>query len=58
MRKIMELIAAVSRGGPVTEALIDDTARRIADIRVSPEGREGVASFLEKRKPGWLAPKG
>jgi methylglutaconyl-CoA hydratase len=58
MRKIKELIAAASRGGPVTDALIDDTAQRIADIRVSPEGKEGVASFLEKRKPGWLAPKG
>ena len=57
MRKIKDLIAAVSRGGPVTDALIDDTARRIADIRVSSEGKEGVASFLEKRKPGWLAPK-
>jgi methylglutaconyl-CoA hydratase len=33
--------------------LIDDTAQRIAEIRVSPEGREGIASFLEKRKPAW-----
>jgi methylglutaconyl-CoA hydratase len=31
-----------------------DTARRIADIRSSDEGREGVQSFLGKRKPGWL----
>ena len=29
--------------------LIDDTARRIARARVSDEGREGVAAFLEKR---------
>jgi len=35
------------------EALIDDTARRIARIRASEEGREGVASFLEKRAPAW-----
>lgn len=34
-------------------ALIDDTARRIARIRASDEGREGVASFLEKRAPSW-----
>jgi len=53
-RKIKDLIAAVSRGGPVTDAVIDDSARRIAEIRVSPEGREGIASFLEKRKPGWV----
>ncbi len=56
-RKIKDLISAVSRGGPVTDSVIDDTAQRIAEIRVSPEGREGIASFLEKRKPGWLAPK-
>ena len=55
-REIKDLIAAVSRGGPVSEAVIDDTARRIAEIRVSAEGREGIASFLEKRKPRWLAP--
>ena len=30
-----------------------DEARRIAEIRASPEGKEGIASFLEKRKPGW-----
>ena len=52
MRKIKELIAAVSNR-PVDEALARDTARRIAEIRVSPEGKEGIASFLEKRKPGW-----
>ncbi len=56
-RKIKDLIAAVARGGPVSEALIDDTAGRIAEIRVSPEGREGIASFLEKRKPSWLPPR-
>ncbi|MFM8682023.1 MAG: enoyl-CoA hydratase/isomerase family protein, partial [Alphaproteobacteria bacterium] len=36
-------------------ALVAETARRIAAIRVSPEGREGIASFLEKRRPGWNA---
>ncbi|RFU44800.1 enoyl-CoA hydratase/isomerase family protein [Paraburkholderia sp. DHOC27] len=35
------------------EALIDDTAARIARVRASAEGREGVASFLEKRPPAW-----
>jgi methylglutaconyl-CoA hydratase len=39
---------------PVTDALLRDTAERIAAIRGSNEGREGVASFLEKRKPSWL----
>jgi methylglutaconyl-CoA hydratase len=42
-------------GRDITPALIDMTVEGIADIRVSPEGREGVQSFLQKRKPGWLA---
>lgn len=41
-------------GKDVTDALLLDTAERIARIRASSEGREGVASFLEKRKPSWL----
>lgn len=42
-------------GEPITRELRADTARRIADIRASDEGREGVRSFLEKRAPGWQA---
>ncbi|MFN7724014.1 MAG: enoyl-CoA hydratase/isomerase family protein, partial [Rubrivivax sp.] len=38
---------------PIDAALRDDTARRIADIRASEEGREGVAAFLGKREPAW-----
>jgi len=41
-------------GMPITESLRGETARRIADIRASDEGREGLASFLGKRQPGWL----
>jgi len=41
-------------GQPVDDALLADTAGRIAAIRASLEGREGVASFLEKRKPTWI----
>jgi methylglutaconyl-CoA hydratase len=52
LAKIKDLIRAVS-SGPVDGAMIADTAKRIAEIRVSPEGREGIASFLEKRKPSW-----
>jgi len=43
-------------GQPITPALREDTARRIADIRASDEGREGVQAFLAKRKPSWLEP--
>lgn len=38
----------------ITPALIEATVEGIADIRVSAEGREGVQSFLQKRKPNWL----
>jgi len=41
-------------GQPLTAELRSDTARRIADIRASDEGREGLASFLNKRSPNWL----
>jgi methylglutaconyl-CoA hydratase len=44
-------------GAPLTPELRADTARRIADIRASDEGREGVQSFLTKRAPRWQAPQ-
>jgi methylglutaconyl-CoA hydratase len=53
LAKIKDLIRTVSSGS-VDDAMIDDTAKRIAEIRVTPEGKEGVASFLEKRKPSWI----
>ncbi|MFN9745382.1 MAG: enoyl-CoA hydratase/isomerase family protein [Betaproteobacteria bacterium] len=40
---------------PVDAELRAETARRIADIRASDEGREGIAAFLGKRDPGWRA---
>jgi methylglutaconyl-CoA hydratase len=54
-REAKDLIRAVS-GRPVTSELIQDTAERIAKIRSSPEGREGVAAFLEKRRASWVPP--
>jgi len=55
--EIKDLIRAVGTGA-VDAAMIADTARRIAEIRVTAEGREGIASFLEKRKPAWSAREG
>jgi len=52
--EIKDLIRAVG-AGTVDDAMIADTARRIAEIRVTAEGREGISSFLEKRKPAWTA---
>ena len=42
-------------GQGISANLRDDTARRIADIRASDEGREGVRSFLDKRPAAWVA---
>ncbi|WP_029462727.1 enoyl-CoA hydratase/isomerase family protein [Serpentinimonas barnesii] len=39
---------------PLDDALVARTVEAIADIRASAEGREGVQSFLQKRKPNWL----
>lgn len=39
---------------PLDQALRDWTAEQIAGIRASDEGKEGVAAFLEKRKPIWV----
>lgn len=48
-----ELIRAVDHQ-PVNQNLVDDTAHRIAHLRATPEAREGIAAFLEKRQPSWV----
>ncbi len=64
------IVAELGAGGPLAQAaakaLIADvvdqrpgdvlglTAQRIANIRASDEGQEGLAAFLEKRKPAWI----
>lgn len=63
------IVAAILKGGPaalaeakrlvrdvaggIEDGLIDETAARIARIRASKEGQEGLAAFLERRRPGW-----
>lgn len=41
-------------GKDITPELVKMTVASIADVRISPEGREGLQSFLQKRKPNWL----
>lgn len=48
-----DLVFAVA-ARPIDRALNDETAKRIATVRSSDEGKEGVAAFLEKRKPAWI----
>jgi len=49
-----DLIRAVAHR-PVDDALLADTARRIAELRATPEAREGLSAFLDKRPAGWVA---
>ncbi|PLW81014.1 gamma-carboxygeranoyl-CoA hydratase [Kineobactrum sediminis] len=53
VRAAKDLIRDVA-GQELNGSLIEDTCARIAHIRVSHEGQEGLAAFLEKRKPNWL----
>ncbi len=41
-------------GAPIDATLIAETAARIAAVRASEQGREGVRAFLDKRRPTWL----
>ena len=41
---------------PIDEEFVEMACREIARVRVSPEGQEGLASFLEKRAPVWRKP--
>lgn len=48
-----DLIRAVANK-PVSDDVVDDTARRIATLRATPEAREGLSAFLGKRPPAWM----
>jgi methylglutaconyl-CoA hydratase len=54
MRACKKLVLDVA-GREIDARLIAATVEGIADIRASDEGREGVQSFLQKRRPSWLA---
>ncbi len=48
-----ELIRAIAHR-PINDTLVDDCAHRIAHLRATPEAREGIGAFLEKRRPSWM----
>ena len=48
-----DLIRAVA-DRPVSDAVVEDTARRIAELRATPEAKEGLAAFLDKRPAAWV----
>ena len=49
-----DLIRAVANR-PIDDAVVEDTARRIAALRATPEAKEGLGAFLDKRPPAWTA---
>jgi methylglutaconyl-CoA hydratase len=54
VREAKRLVREI-QGRPIDDALLADTAERIASARASDDGKEGVRAFLEKRKTRWLA---
>ena len=48
-KKLVDLV----HGARIDRGLLEETAKRIAHARATPEGREGVRAFLERRKPNW-----
>lgn len=53
MSQCKNLIFNIANKETIEEAL-ESTAKMIAEIRASEEGQEGMAAFLEKRKPNWV----
>ncbi len=49
-------LIGLSAHANIDKKILDETSRRIADIRATPEGQEGLTAFLEKRKPNWVEP--
>ena len=52
-RAIAKKLAGDIAGRAIDDALMNETAQLIADVRAKPEAREGLSAFLEKRKASW-----
>jgi methylglutaconyl-CoA hydratase len=52
-KAVKALVRAVAHR-PIDERVVADTAERIATVRASDEGREGIAAFLTRRSPEWV----
>ncbi len=54
VKETKELIGKVVESGSISDKLVNFTAHKIAELRASDEGQEGMAAFLEKRKANWV----
>ena len=52
MKETKQLLRAVSKE-KISEALSQRTAEHLANLRVTPEAKEGLLAFSEKRAPVW-----
>jgi methylglutaconyl-CoA hydratase len=58
VKQCKQLVFEIAGHNRKTQKTIDGyTSRLIAKLRVSTEGQEGLAAFLEKRRPDWINPK-
>lgn len=55
VREAKRLVRSIQRAND-HDQLQDETSRLLAKLRVSPEGREGLSAFLERRDPNWILP--
>ena len=53
-QKEAKALIRIVAGRPIDDAVMEETAGIIARVRSTPEGKEGVSAFLEKRKPNWI----
>lgn len=56
-KKLVRRVAVLGDRDAQFDILGEKTARLLARLRVSPEGREGLSAFLERRKPNWHPPE-
>jgi methylglutaconyl-CoA hydratase len=50
----VKTLIPLAANAAIDRKLVEETSRRIADIRATPEAQEGLSAFLEKRKPEWV----
>lgn len=54
LSEVKNLVSYITNSATQDEKVVRDTAGHIARVRATDEGQEGVAAFLEKRKPKWV----